>query len=565
MVKKTVNICLAALLVITTGAIVLIGSVPPVSRDALTHHLAIPKLYLQHGGIYEIPSNSFSYYPMNLDLLYIIPLYLGMDHAAKYIHFAFALLTAWIIYTYVKRRISSTYALFGALFFLTIPIVVKLSITAYVDLGLIFFLTAALVGIFFWREAGFTLRWLIISAICCGLALGTKYNGLVGFFILALMVPYSYAGAHAGSLRKQVSAAGFGVFFVLVAMVVFSPWLARNYMWTSNPIYPLMNQRITSLLSGSSVGAAKIGPENSTREKASKQPLGAFGIRKLVYGEHWLEIVTIPVRIFFQGRDNDPKFFDGKLNPFLFAFPLLLLFGPKEASSDVKREKRLLIAYVVIFIAVVLFQKDMRIRYVAPVIPPMVILSCFGLYQLERQIRDLSPGRYRFALMAVGLLAGAAALTANFAYVAEQFKKVAPVAYLDGSISRDAYIEKYRPEYPLQQYMNQELAGDAKVLGIFMGNRSYYLDRQIIFGNNQFTGWVRKKREAREIYEQLDRAKYTHIMVGHGLFNNWIQTAFTTEEKQRLKTFLEQHTERVMTKNGYGLYKLTRPTPGVND
>ena len=43
----------------------------PISRDALTHHLYLPRLYLQHGGIYEIPDLVFSYYPMNLDLLYI--------------------------------------------------------------------------------------------------------------------------------------------------------------------------------------------------------------------------------------------------------------------------------------------------------------------------------------------------------------------------------------------------------------------------------------------------------------------------------------------------------------
>ena len=52
-------------------SIVILSCVPPVSKDALVHHLAVPKLYLKHGGIYEIPSMIFSYYPMNLDLLYL--------------------------------------------------------------------------------------------------------------------------------------------------------------------------------------------------------------------------------------------------------------------------------------------------------------------------------------------------------------------------------------------------------------------------------------------------------------------------------------------------------------
>ena len=34
--------------------VLLLASVPPVSRDALTHHLALPKLWIQRGGLNEI-------------------------------------------------------------------------------------------------------------------------------------------------------------------------------------------------------------------------------------------------------------------------------------------------------------------------------------------------------------------------------------------------------------------------------------------------------------------------------------------------------------------------------
>ena len=140
------------LLILLAVSIVILASVPPVSKDALTHHLAIPKLYLKHGGIYEIPSMPFSYYPMNLDLLYLVPFYFGKDIIPKLIHFSFALLTAWLIFGYLKRRLDLSYALFGVLFFLSIPIIVKLSITVYVDLGLIFFSTASLLALIKWIE-----------------------------------------------------------------------------------------------------------------------------------------------------------------------------------------------------------------------------------------------------------------------------------------------------------------------------------------------------------------------------------------------------------------------------
>ena len=55
----------------------IISSVCPVSKDALTHRLAFPRLYLKCGGIYENQVMHFSYYPMNLYLLYLISVYLG--------------------------------------------------------------------------------------------------------------------------------------------------------------------------------------------------------------------------------------------------------------------------------------------------------------------------------------------------------------------------------------------------------------------------------------------------------------------------------------------------------
>ena len=96
--QNSLKIFLSGIVVALVGAVIVLSSVPPVSRDALTHHLAIPKLYLKHGGMYEIPGLVFSYYPMNLDLLYMVPLFFGNDIIPKFIHFAFGVLTAGLIF-----------------------------------------------------------------------------------------------------------------------------------------------------------------------------------------------------------------------------------------------------------------------------------------------------------------------------------------------------------------------------------------------------------------------------------------------------------------------------------
>ena len=259
-------------------AILVLAAVPPVDRDALTHHLAVPKLYLKYGGLVEIPWVPFSYYPMNLDLLYMIPLYFGNDIIPKYIHFAFALLTGCLIFGYLKQRTGkSLYGFFGALLFISLPIVIKLSITVYVDLGLIFFSTASLLYILRWAADGYSARHLILAGVFCGLALGTKYNGLVTFFLLACLVPVLYVRGEGVALpcgkkpdgsgnglqrhggRAALKAVASGVVFSVVALAVFSPWMIRNFIWTRNPVYPLYNSVFNPVEKKSDIGSPEAG------------------------------------------------------------------------------------------------------------------------------------------------------------------------------------------------------------------------------------------------------------------------------------------------------------------
>ena len=453
-----IQITLLLLLVALISSVGVLAWVPPVSRDALTHHLAVPKLYLQNGGIYEIPSIKFSYYPMNLDLLYLVPLYFKNDIAAKYIHFAFALLTAWLIYGYTARRLDRAWALLGAVFFLSLPVIVKLSITVYVDLGLVFFSTAALMGVFKWIESRFKFRFLLLSAICCGLALGTKYNGLLTLLILTPMVPLIFINgtklgpnlektAPRGSATKiQLKAVGFGAVYCIMALLVFSPWMIRNYIWKDNPVYPLYNSFFSSLSAADASGPnadTQTDDEEDLTPRPTKRSRGwtPFAIRKMVYKEAWWEIALIPVRIFFQGRDDDPRYFDGQLNPFLLLLPLMAFWPRPSGPAAVKIEKKMFVFFAALFILVAFFQTDMRIRYIAPAIVPLVILSIFGLHRIYGFLLQRGP---RHANIGVAVLA-AMVLVFNVPYIIAQFKQIDPCSYISGRLDRAVYITRFRP------------------------------------------------------------------------------------------------------------------------
>ncbi len=572
--KSCLKLILIILLSVLAISIIILSSVPPVSKDALTHHLAVPKLYIKNGGIYEIPNIRYSYYPMNLDLLYIIPLYFGNDIVPKYIHFSFAILTAWIIFTYLRKRIDTLYAIFGSLFFLSLPVIVKLSITVYVDLGLICFSTASLVYLLKWIENNFQLKYLLISGVCCGLALGTKYNALIIFFLLALFVPFIYSRKTVINVSlktfgvqdivpdrrntksaTQIKAIGYGAVFILVSLLIFSPWMIKNYVWTKNPIYPLYNNLIDPVKKGQVPDSRAISKPKTGAVK-SKAHLNHFALRKTLYGETGLQIALIPIRIFFEGKDGSPQYFDGMLNPMLFFLPFFAFVGLKNNPIFLRTEKITMIVFAALFILFVFFEEAMRIRWVAPAIPPLVILSTFGLHEIYSVLMNrFSPVMGKVSVVLVSFIVFLM-LWQNVSYIKEQFKYVDPVSYISGRVGRDEYIERFRHEYPAIQFSNKNLSEDAKILCLFIGNRRYYSDREMVFNAGLFRRIVKQTRSSQVSLVGLKRRGITHLLVRYDLFNSWVNDNFNEREKRMLDKFFKKHVSLLFSKSNYGLFGL---------
>lgn len=551
-----------SLLVLIAG-ITLLGAVPPISRDALTHHLFVPKLYIEHGGIYQIPTIPFSYYPMNLDLLYMIPLYFGNDILPKYIHFFFALLTGWLIYDYLKKRTSLTYALLGSLFFLSIPIIVKLSITVYVDLGLMFFSTASLLLLFRWIDAEYKIKYLALAGICCGLAAGTKYNGLITLFLLPLFIPILYTRSQDAAEGSSSKGLAFSLVFMLAALVSFSPWLIRNYNWTGNPIYPLHNsifQQIHGKTTGQEPGNEK--KLSTITKKLTSRGSGIFASRKILYHETWWQALLLPVRFFFTGQDDNPRYFDGKLNPFLFILPFFA-FLKKSKSSQIQREKYTLLAFALLFFFFTFFQEALRIRYIVSIVPALVLLAIFGLQNIFSTTAAITSTRVRRGVQGLIFLIPCAMLAYNTHYIIGQFQTIQPLSYILGKVDREEYITRFRPEYPVIQYANNHLQSDNKVLCIFLGNRGYYMDFKPVFDRPGQGGFLldilQPPAQGKIIKNELLRRNISHILLREDLTQNWLQRL--PDDKQLvIVNFFQQETQKLFSSGGYSFFRITGKT-----
>jgi 4-amino-4-deoxy-L-arabinose transferase-like glycosyltransferase len=560
-------------------AVLVLASVPPVDRDALTHHLAVPKLYLKQGGIHELPHVPFSYYPMNLDLLYLIPLYFGNDIAPKYIHFTFALFSAGLIFFYLRRKLDRlSYALLGALLFLSLPVIIKLSVTVYVDLGLICFSTAGMLQLLRWSETNFRLRHLLLAAIFGGLCLGTKPNGMLAVFLLGLTVPFLYRRAAAGraaplrelslrdvSGRRTAKSLGWTLLFTAVALAVFSPWMIRNFSWTGNPVFPLAQNLFGTpspadndpeAASGEDLG----GSGSGEAQFQGGNGMGHFAVRKLIFGESLLEILAIPVRIFIQGQDDNPRLFDGRLNPYLLVFPLLGVFvlPGRRKPLHLQLEIRVMQLFCLLYLIFALFLVDMRIRYIGPILPPLVILAVFGLHDLAGIIRrQFSSWGRSLAWGAVGAVL-LVLMGLNAGYLVAQFGLIDPMSYLQGSLTRDEYIQRYRPEYGAISFANRHLPEEARILSLFNGNRIYYSDRDMISGNDVFRQAVRASQSPAELIQRLQRSGVSHLLVRMDLFNHWADRQFKAAEKSLLQSFFGEKLLRLYQGQGYALFDMTR-------
>ncbi|MFC1831322.1 ArnT family glycosyltransferase [Thermodesulfobacteriota bacterium] len=546
---------------ILTAIICILNVTPPISRDALIHHLYVPKLWLAQGSIAPIPDIVFSYYPMNLDLLYLIPLSFGNDILPKYIHFIFALLTAWLIYNYLCNRLPTPWALFGSLFFLSIPIIIKLSVTVYVDLGVIFFTSASLLSLLKWGQSH-QHRFLIIGAICCGLAAGTKYNALISVFLLTLFTPLIYI--RLGHIDKKITAYTsikamfFCCLYFLVTIITYSPWLMRNYHHTGNPIYPLYQslfQRSEVVRENPAEAASpSITDITNTGKQLVSRRSSVLANRKAEYHETWWQTLLLPIRFFFEGQDDDPRYFDGKLNPFLLLF-MLFAFYHYRYPDRVRREQWFLLAFGWLFFFFTFFQEAMRIRYIATAIPIFTILATFGLHNIYARLSAINNFSKRTVTVAITLL-GSAALIYNAHYLIDQFTYYQPVQYVSGKISRDDHLARYLPDYPVQVYANNNLSAENKILAVYVGRRGYYFKHPVMFdpngGKSKLGGIIRKAEMPEDIHTQLRELGLTHLFIRFDLFSKDANINLTASQIETFNEFLAQQTRLLKANEDYG-------------
>ena len=132
--------------------------------------------------------------------------------------------------------------------------------------------------------------------------------------------------------------------------------------------------------------------------------------------------------------DDSPQYFDGKLNPALLILPVfafIAVIGDKN-RGQATIEKGIMLVFSVLFIRFVFFKTSMRVRYIAPAVPCLVILSMFGLKTVISLIGRYFPGEPKRLVTGLSLIIILLPFYFNAVYIIEQFRIVKPIQYLSG-------------------------------------------------------------------------------------------------------------------------------------
>ncbi len=203
--------------------------------DGLAEHLAMAKVWLQHGAIVPLWYMHHSQFPATVQMLYMLGLAFGGPVTSKLLGMLFGLLSLAAVGMLARRHYGRETGTWALAVFAATPLVGWLSVVAYVDLPAVFYCVLGLIFFLDWwrRPRWSSAGW---AGVCFGLGLAVKMQVLVFWGALLLVGLLVRRDRLTGtplrsSLRHLIAYAG-------VALVVASPWYLKSWIVTGNPVYP---------------------------------------------------------------------------------------------------------------------------------------------------------------------------------------------------------------------------------------------------------------------------------------------------------------------------------------
>lgn len=518
-----------SLLVIALLINVVCALAPEIHYDVLVYHLALPDFYKMHGRILDVPFNFCSYFPQNMNMLYLLTLMVSNDNVAKLLHLFLGISSILVIYVFARKHFSRKVAIAAAAGFYLVPQVALESWTAQNDLGITFYVLLNVWCLDNWlAEKAFSKKYLYLAAVFSGFALGIKYVSAATVVISLSFILYHY-----GYCQRHWKKSFFEIGkFVAIVFLMVSPWLLRNISFTGSPFAPFAVDAQKSVLGSDFRKDVFFADCNKPQ---------SFSVKDFLLTP-WLNTL---------GKDSS----DTLAGPlFIFFVPFLMMM-----LIRTKTERKLLRLVFYFFMYFILWRSQTSgWRYLLPALAAFCIIIACLLY--DERINRINGGLLKIVF--AGILLG------NLAVICMALERVDPVRVLLGQETKEAYLGHSHlfyqfPAYPVIEYINKNVSPGSRIL--FVGDsRGYYCERDYIansaFDVPTFQKYFKTAKDADELAQNLRREGITHILYNEGEFvrlqNQYRIFDFQPRDLKLLQEFWRKHSKSIFFMKGVGLYQI---------
>jgi len=485
---------------------------PPISRDAMIHHLYQARLWLEAGRIVRPEWSGIFSYPYLVESFYSIAGGTFGFRVSRVVSLLGFLAACSVSAGYFLREGKKKTAILSLIILMSIPELVRNATWSYSDSFLIFFSLLAYVELI--RNKGNP----VLAVIWAGGASCCKYNGFIVLVSVCILLPFFFR-----NMTRKMVLYSLGAAFFTTAW-----WAIPNILQWGNPVYPLFQNIFNSNIT-ISTRAAEYYAMNTVSTSLN-------GI---------MDYLLLPVRISLHGEWNNPALFDGASGPLLLAGTILAIPILRD------RRRKFLLPFLYLIIALIANGASVRVRYL---LPGLVMLSI----PVSETFESLLMNRKKILRAATAVLIVICAIwSANM--IKNLYEHERPWEFQE---DRTSLLENAL-YYDFFQECDRYISESDTTLMVNM-NRPFYFPGYAIFDHNVVPFELMKMlwsgMDSEEIASTLRGRGITHLAMDMFITSINITPELSANELEQWRKFVSFKLSPLLTVDSYILFELeSRP------
>ncbi len=514
---------------------------PPVGYDALEYHFGSPSYYLNKQLITYISGNCYANFPQLTEML----IYGGMTCegviSGKLFLFVYMILGGLALHKLGNRYHSKMAGIVAAAMFWALPICGKLLLQGNIDHIVAVYGLLSLGLILKYQDTTNQRGFLILAGLMAGFALSTKYIALVTVCIpLSLFVVFSSTCWTEGLKRVFL--------FLCIAFIPLFPWLIKNYIFTGNPVAPLLYSILNN-----------VGWDPYVAEKFKQAHAFNFSLSYLINN--------------IKGMTKEFHFIGTAASYALI--PTLLI--PLSLFPNPMKEKVTPLWFISLFGFIGWLFTNQVDRFLIPVmaIICLIISVSFidGFLSITRKDSERSWHSIAGVLMIILIGCNLFNLgNLNYALYSEINRmshlyqnKTNYIAGLNSPLQIN-FLAQNLSTLPVIETVNHHLGPNERILAIAEARRTYFsrdIEMNTVFDVDYFEALAKTSSNPKQMADELIKNNITYIFYNphelkrlesfYGPYYNPANPQFVVD---RMNQFFTQQTELLLDYKGYRLYKI---------